>query len=737
MLIEQGQDEPNIALARRGLLGASPFLPTLAFSFDLLEFYRQLRRRQPTFGIQAFARVLCTFHSLLYYPKLQEKLSRAFDVYLDIRRRLQQLTDEALGRNTPNWRALFGCPCCGFKQPNEPALTPDRLHAMDGNSSQKRLRGAGRADLRELDSSYFLSPAQVDKFSDEVTGKRGKAPAPGPPVPDSDADADADADSDGLPTANQPKSKCTDGWQAANATSMGKSVTEVFDQTGVFLTTCRHGIVEFVTEMVRSGELAKYALASLNAIMKTYGDDQAVGYDIGCSMHSTVLSTSLADEAKARRLHLIVNAFHGYAHNRRCQLLFHILYQLGMGIEDLETCERIFSSLNGVARTVRHASYFHWLQFLDLHLHRWDEDRYAELSRFIYNNYRQALGMISEYTRELAVFTQITGFTGADFERWIVEERDYLESLREEPEEDMQKVSYVEALVNLEAAEELERRSAHRKLLLAQNVVDDLERRLAIEDRWTPESSEFKTVRDYIDKRKFIRAVEELEGLVVSRLFELAKANISGTGYKLRKHISHAITRRSGAVRSALDRYNKLAPLQQPPRPVLDYSEVADYSWLADFDILKESRSDVLEKAWSNPGNREASMKYFKILRAKEELTRLNVEAARLQAWVDFEDQDLAMRAQNLRETSPLLSAHIDQYRGLRAQVNDNQRRLLGRTYALKGYTGPVPGPESCYQGEEDQDDNDLDGEAEIEDDEEIIEEVLNLGDVVHRLSIL
>ncbi|KAI0038843.1 hypothetical protein FA95DRAFT_1504966, partial [Auriscalpium vulgare] len=197
----------------------------------------------------------------------------------------------------------------------------------------------------------------------------------------------------------------------------------------------------------------KYALASLDAIMKTYGSDQAVGYDIGCSMHTTIQSTSLASKATARRLHLIVNAFHGYAHNRRCQLLFHILYQLGMGIEDLETCERIFSSLNGVARTVRHASYFHWQQFLDLHLRRWDEDRHAELSTFLYNNYRQALSMISEYTRELAVFTQITGFSAPDFERWIVEERDYLENLREEPEEDIQKISYVEALINLEAAE--------------------------------------------------------------------------------------------------------------------------------------------------------------------------------------------------------------------------------------------------------------------------------------------
>ncbi|KAI0038847.1 hypothetical protein FA95DRAFT_1450891, partial [Auriscalpium vulgare] len=183
-------------------------------------------------------------------------------------------------------------------------------------------------------------------------------------------------------------------------------------------------------------------------------------------------------------------------------------------------------------------------------------------------------------------------------------------------------------------------------------------------------------------------AVEELEGLVVQRLFELAKSNISGTGYKLRKHISHAITRRSGAVRSAVDRYNQLAPLQHPPRPTLLYSEVASYSWLADFDILKESRADVLDRPWSKPANREACMKHFKVLRAKEELVRLNVEAARLHAWVDSEDKDLADRALNIKATQPLLAAHIDRLRAFCAQVNDSHRRLLGRTYALQGYTG-------------------------------------------------
>ena len=54
------------------------------------------------------------------------------------------------------------------------------------------------------------------------------------------------------------KARCTDSWTADKATKSTRSTTalgDVFEQTGVFLVTCRHGIVEFVAEMIQSGEL--------------------------------------------------------------------------------------------------------------------------------------------------------------------------------------------------------------------------------------------------------------------------------------------------------------------------------------------------------------------------------------------------------------------------------------------------------------------------------------------------
>jgi hypothetical protein len=88
----------------------------------------------------------------------------------------------------------------------------------------------------------------------------------------------------------------------------------------------------------------------------------------------------------------------------------------------------------------------------------------------------------------------------------------------------------------------------------------------------------------------------------------------------MRHHISKAITRRSTSLRAALTRYNKLAPLQDTPHPILEYSEVAGYSWLGDFELLRHSRHDVTSKPWSMRSNREVAVKYFKVLHACEEI---------------------------------------------------------------------------------------------------------------------
>jgi hypothetical protein len=162
-------------------------------------------------------------------------------------------------------------------------------------------------------------------------------------------------------------------------------------------------------------------------------------------------------------------------------------------------------------------------------------------------------------------------------------------------------------------------------------------------------------------------------------------------GYKLRKQISKAIVKRSGAIQSALDKYNKLAVSQNPQRPTLQYSEVMSYAALGEFEILKCSRYDILAKPWSNGTHREMANKYFKIIRAQEEITRLNVETRRLQAWVDTEDSDIERMATELDSTDTLLAAELRLLFNRQRRINDVHRNHLACIYSLPGYTGSIP----------------------------------------------
>ncbi|KIJ24802.1 hypothetical protein M422DRAFT_194259, partial [Sphaerobolus stellatus SS14] len=114
-----------------------------------------------------------------------------------------------------------------------------------------------------------------------------------------------------------------------------------------------------------------------------------------------------------------VPTFHGHAHNRRCQVRWHPLYNTVAGLEDFETCERIFSMSNHLASTTRFASKFHRQQAIEEHFSYWDELKYANLAQFLFNNYRQALETISTLTAHTAIVKEKHSITDSDFENYL------------------------------------------------------------------------------------------------------------------------------------------------------------------------------------------------------------------------------------------------------------------------------------------------------------------------------
>lgn len=155
-------------------------------------------------------------------------------------------------------------------------MTFTRLWAHDGNNSLKRMLPVGSrvaADTRVYeDSDYFLSREYVDRYANEVksqpaTRKRkhreissGDSSDDSSDTDDEQPDNPTSPTTEGDPTdgirADQHAniSQCVKNWKAA-ASDDKKKTWAIFDETGIYASACRHGLILWICDMVRSGEL--------------------------------------------------------------------------------------------------------------------------------------------------------------------------------------------------------------------------------------------------------------------------------------------------------------------------------------------------------------------------------------------------------------------------------------------------------------------------------------------------
>ncbi|KIY48270.1 hypothetical protein FISHEDRAFT_43570 [Fistulina hepatica ATCC 64428] len=245
---------------------------------------------------------------------------------------------------------------------------------------------------------------------------------------------------------------CVERWRAAGPDARKKAV-ELFAVAGIFITLCRHGHVLVMCDMIRSGELMKYPIANTNYIIDTYGPDIGGAYDIMCKFMKTLLRSSITEKVRNSRFIGVVPAFHGHAHSRDCQVYWHPRYVDGVGMEDFKECERFYAGSNELAATTRTCSPFHRrqqiLDYLDFH----DIDKYTNHGKFLFHNYRAALQRIEDNKLQLAMLEKQLHTSGEDYERYLQEERTYLDGLKKEPPETAQRFEYMEALDKLRKAE--------------------------------------------------------------------------------------------------------------------------------------------------------------------------------------------------------------------------------------------------------------------------------------------
>ncbi|KIK21581.1 hypothetical protein PISMIDRAFT_12206 [Pisolithus microcarpus 441] len=492
------------------------------------------------------------------------------------------------------------CPHFSIQAYDEPAMRFRMLFAQDGNDSLKRV--VTRMLDGDIDDAATSLPTSEHTFhheqylSHEFVDKFASNRQTGHSLVDEDGDGNL----------------CAECWKNMKDSAMEK-MWNVFNESGVF---------------IASGEQSKYALAVTSKLLDAFGPDLGGRYDIGCRFKTTLASSAIGEHARSLNYTSLINAFHGHAHNRLCQLDNLTTYVEGLGLEDLEGCERAFSKSNALASSTRYASIFHR---------------------------RQAIAYYFEHSDEMEVYANLI---------WLDEERLYLKSLLCEPPEESLQMEYWQRLVNLAASRqaletilstwtvvtaqtaapiwsdssvtrkrETMRRHAQENYKKDLKAVQELEGRLGITRHWVPGDEEWQAASRLVTNRKYQRALDNVEQLVVLQIFELSKMNQSGTGYKL----------------------------------------LIEYAFLANFDLLRDTRQDISTQPWASPTARLAINTYFKLCRAKEEVVHLNVKIHRVVMYLD---------------TNPMLAYQISRYRTIRSRFTLLHLCSLEKISQLPGFSG-------------------------------------------------
>jgi hypothetical protein len=122
---------------------------------------------------------------------------------------------------------------------------------FDGNNSLSRMAPLGGrqvGDTRIFNSDYYLEPDYINAHASQSNTLSSDDETINPT---SQTHAGQDPE---LTNTSPATSACTDNWKAAAADAKKKS-WGIFEETGIFASACRHGLVLWIADMVRSGEL--------------------------------------------------------------------------------------------------------------------------------------------------------------------------------------------------------------------------------------------------------------------------------------------------------------------------------------------------------------------------------------------------------------------------------------------------------------------------------------------------
>ncbi|KAF8230523.1 hypothetical protein L208DRAFT_1281425, partial [Tricholoma matsutake] len=161
---------------------------------------------------------------------------------------------------------------------------------------------------------------------------------------------------------------------------------------------------------------------------------------------------------------------------------------------------------------------------------------------------------------------------------------------------------------------------------------------------------DLQVIQDLETKLGVDRCLDDLEGLIISWMFELTKMNMSRTGVSS-------------------------ASATSPPQPNLSWNDVVEYAFLADFDLLWENRQDVRDCPWTKPAFCVVIDQYYKLEHACKEIQHLNIEIPRLITYIQDEDRFLCSKVAEVMEVNSGLAWQVEKHRLQWGRFDDQHMR--------------------------------------------------------------
>ncbi|KAJ7626235.1 hypothetical protein B0H17DRAFT_852252, partial [Mycena rosella] len=124
-----------------------------------------------------------------------------------------------------------------------------------------------------------------------------------------------------------------------------------------------------------------------------------------------------------------------------------------------------------------------------------------------------------------------------------------------------------------------------------------------------------------------------------------------------------------------LHKYNVAGSQLNPPRAHLTWASVIETVSLAEFDLLRDTRTDI---------------PVFRDQRSKEEIRRLNVEIVRLLSYMVDEHVDYVRAIRAHVMVAPNLAHELSQQWIARTRINESIAFRLIKTSNLRGFSGSL-----------------------------------------------